>query len=135
MKKIFLSLSFSVVILILLFSFSSCGEENSAQPAIEFVVASSLVSKDTTLEQGTVFTIGIKAQKSGTEGLLTSCKISRSINSGADSTIQQAYFVTQGFTQFYSYTAGDSSNTERYTFTVIKQDGVSNSVNLTVTDN
>ena len=135
MKKIFLSSYISAIIAGVLFSFSSCGEENSAQPEIEFVVASSLVSKDTTLEQGAVFTIGIKAQKSGTEGLLTSCKISRSINNGTDSTIQQADFVTQGFTQFYSYSAIDSSNTERYTFTVTKQDGVSNTVSLTVTGN
>jgi hypothetical protein len=129
---------FSVAILFsfvgFLFFISSCDGEKNTAPTIVFREGSAYVYKDTALVHGTIFNIGINASKTGTDGLLSSCKILRSTNGGADSTLQDISIITQYFTHYYSYTAGDSGNTERYTFQITKNDGLSNSVSLTVTD-
>ncbi len=129
-----ISLYFATISIGFILLFSSCDGEKKTPPTIAFTKGSAFVYTDTALAHGTVFNIGINASKTGTEGLLSSCKISRSINGGADSTIQDITLVTQYFSHYYSYVAGDSGTTERYTFTVTKNDGLSNSVSVTVFD-
>ena len=134
MKKIVSVVTVSVIALVALVQFSSCGGEKSTVPTIAFREGSAYVYKDTAIVQGTVFNVGINASKTGTEGILTNCKIDRSINGAPDSTIQNIVITTQYFTQYFSYRTGDSGNTEKYTFTVTKNDGLQNSVSVTVTD-
>ena len=137
MKKIITSVLVGLAILGTVLNISSCGKEESKPPLIEFWKSTSsttYISKDTSLVHGTVFNIGINAAKTGTEGLLTSLKISRSINGAPDSTLLQANFIYQYFSQVYSYAAGDSGNLEKYTFTIGEQDGGSNSVSVLITD-
>lgn len=134
MKNTFASVFVSVVMAAILLGINSCGKEKSTQPVIEFISGSRYISSDTSLLHGTVFNIGISAVKTGSEGLLSSCTIARSINGGADSTLQEMTFLTQTFIQVYNYKAADSGTVERYTFTVSKLDGYTNSVSLTVTD-
>jgi hypothetical protein len=134
MKKI-LVLALSVVCLAgIALQFSSCGKEKSSPPNLSLVVDSTrYISRDTALLHGGTFNVGVLATKTGTEGMLASLSISRSRNSGADSIIQQMTFVQQAFFQFYTYKVPDSGNVERYTFTVAKKDGLTNSVALSIT--
>ncbi len=134
MKKIVSVLTVSVVALVALVQFSSCGGEKSTPPTIVFRVGTGYVSVDTAIVHGEVFNVGINASKTGTEGILTNCTIARSVNGAADSVLQNIDITTQYFTNYYSYRAGDSGNTEKYTFTVTKNDGLQNSVSVTVTD-
>ena len=121
---------------VILLSFSSCGKEKSTPPVIAFRTtnsAISYVSADTSLTHGTIFNVGVNASKTGTDEYLTYFKISRSINGGADSTILEANFLYQYFSQYYSYKVGDSGNVERYTFTVGERDGNTASVSVSIT--
>lgn len=128
--SLFLSLIISVATITLV---NSCGEEKSTPPVITFRTTSAYVSVDTTIYRNTVFNIGIEGKKTGTDGVLTGCTIQRSTNGGADSTIQQMSFVTQYFSQFYSYNTPDSGNADKYTFTLTERDGGSSSISVTVT--
>ena len=137
MKRISSSVLVWVVISALAFNFYSCGEEKNSHPDVAFMTSNSTVSyisKDTGLVHGTIFNIGIDATKKGSEGLLTTCKISRSVNQGVDSTIQEINFVSDFFSQSFTYTAGDSGNVEKYTFTIGEKSGLTSSVSLTITD-
>ena len=133
-KKVSLLLS-AIASITTVVSVNSCGEEKTTPPLVTFRTSSVYVSVDTTIYRNTVFNIGIEAKKTGTDGLLSGCTIQRSSNGGADSTIQQMSFVTQYFSQFYSYLAPDSGNADKYTFTVTERDGSSSSVSVTVTGN
>jgi hypothetical protein len=127
-------LLFGIVCLAAMVSQSSCGKESSTPPNLSFSTDTTrYISRDTTLFRGATFNVGIQASKTGTEGLLTSLSISRSHNGAADSVIQQSNFVTQSFFQFYTYKAPDSADADRYTFTIAEQDGLTNSIALTVT--
>lgn len=134
MKKTFSIFFLCVCLSAITLHFSSCGKERSTPPNISFNTSVAYISNDTSLVHGTVFSIGIIASKTQTDGILSGCKIYYSVNNSPDSLIQEMNFVTQYFSQVFSYTAADSGNVERYTFTVSKRDGQSNSASLTVTD-
>jgi hypothetical protein len=134
MKKTWVLMAGIICLAGIVLQFSSCGKEKSTPPNISFSTDTTrYISKDTSLLHGTVFTVGIQASKTGTEGLLASLVISRSRNGGADSIIQNMTFVEKYFFQYYSYKAPDSGNMEHYTFTVAKQDGLTNSIGLSIT--
>ncbi len=121
-----------------LFMASSCDKGGNPYPTINFRQTNtsvSYVSKDTTLYRGTIFNVGIEASKTGPDGFLKSFKITRSINNGPDTTLLQASLNTVYFSQFYSYTAGDSGNLEHYTFTIGNANGLYTSVAFTDTVN
>ena len=113
---------------------SSCGKEKSTPPDIAFYVGTAYVYEDTALVHGTIFNIGVAASKTGVDGLLTGFEISHRMNGSPDSVIQKMSFIEQYFSQYYSYTAGDSGNVEQYTFTAIKADGRTNSISVNITD-
>ena len=138
MHKNKVSFLVAVLLAVSLFVISSCESGGDHHPTIAFKTSTtvvSYVSKDTTLYRGTIFNVGINASKTGPDGLLKSFKITRSINGGADSTLVDAELNTRFFTQFYSYTAGDSGNLEHYTFTVGNAEGLYNSIAFTDTVN
>jgi hypothetical protein len=134
MKK---SLAFVFVVVCLgavAINFSSCGKEKSLVPNISFLTDTTrFILNDTALIHGTVFNVGIQASKTGTEAYLSSLTITRSLNGESDSIIQQADFVQRTFYGIYTYKAPDSGSVARYTFTVDKQDGITNSIGLTIT--
>lgn len=130
-----LVVALAVVVLI---QFSSCDNGGNHHPAISFKhsnTAVTYITKDTTLYRGTIFNVGINASKTGPDGFLHSFKITRSINGGADSTLVNAEINSVYFTQFYSYTTGDSGNLEHYTFTIGNTEDLFNSVEFTDTVN
>lgn len=134
MKKILVLLGSVVCLAAIVLHSSSCGKEKQTAPNISLVVDSTrYISSDTTLVRFIPFTVGLRATKTGTDGLLTSMVIVRNRNGGADSTLQEMTFITQSFSQFYTYKAPDSGNVERYTFTVAEQDGMTNSLSLAIT--
>ena len=134
MKKTLLIVLGAVCLTAIALQFSSCGKEENTPPNLSFAIDSTrYIAKDTALLHGTTFNVGIKASKTGTEGLLSSLTVGRSRNGSADSLIQQMNFVQQSFFQFYTYKTPDSGNVERYTFAVTKKDGLSNSISLAIT--
>ena len=135
MKKPLAFLSVLCISAAVILQFASCGEEKNTPPVIAIHSSTGYISADDTLTHGTVFNVWLTASKTGTEGMLNSCSISKRVNGGADSVIQQMNFIYQSLSQTYSYIAGDSGNIERYTFTVGELDGGKSSVSLTITDN
>lgn len=138
MKKNIVSVLVAGVMVVSLFVVSSCDKGGDHHPTIVFKTSNTLVtyiSKDTTLYRNSIFNVGISASKTGPDGILKSFKITKSVNGGPDSTILTADLNTVYFTQFYSYTTGDSGNIEHYTFTVGNAEGLFNSIALTDTVN
>jgi hypothetical protein len=133
MKRFFAAVLSVVIITGMVTSVTSCGEERSTPPNIAFVIDSTrYISKDTALTHGMVFNVAVTASKTGTEGMLSSFSVSKSVNGGVDSTLQQMTFVQQSFAHLFTYASPDSGDVHRYTFTATKRDGLSNSVNLTI---
>lgn len=135
MKRVVFVMILTGVLMAFVFNLSSCDKERTSAPKLTFTTSSAYVSTDTTLYRGTIFNIKVNATKVGLNDLLTSGKITRSINGSADSTLQDMSFYTQNFSQFYSYTAGDSGNVEKYIFTFGTQEGLSVSSSLSITVN
>ncbi|MFN8321129.1 MAG: hypothetical protein U0T74_00600 [Chitinophagales bacterium] len=134
MKRIVFVLILTGVLMAFVFNLSSCEKERTSEPKVAFIAGSTYISSDDTLFRGTIFNVKVNASKVGLSDLLTSGKITRSVNGGADSTMLEMNFFTQNFSQYYSYTAGDSGNVEKYTFTFGTQSGLyaSSSISITV---
>lgn len=135
MRVSFCSFVVFVALTGIFFCLPSCKQGGSNPPTVQLFNGTGYVYEDTTLAHGTLFTISVYATKMGVDDLLESGKITRSINGGPDSVLQDIKIVTTQFNQFYSYIAGDSGNTERYTFTFSNQNGLTNSATVKVTDN
>ena len=134
MTKSLISVIVIVVLAGIVFNFSSCKQSGGSAPVVKFFNAVGDVYEDTALVHGTTFVISVYATKMGVDDLLESGKITRSINGGPDSTLQTMTFVGTQFNNFYSYNAGDSGNTERYTFTFANQKGQTGSATVKITD-
>lgn len=135
MRRAVVVLLVTTVLMVLVFNLSSCEKERSSPPAISFTTTSPYVYSDTVLYRQSIFNVKVNASKVSLNDLLTSGKITRSINGGPDSTLLDMSFFSQNFAQFYSFTAGDSGNVEKYTFSFGTQQGQSASASLTISVN
>ena len=115
---------------------SSCDKGGDHHPTICFRVRSDSVSYSSSylrLPHDTIFTVRLNASKTGTDGMLQSFKITKSVNGGADSVLLDARVTTVYLDKYYSYSAGDSGNIERYTFTIGNTEGLFGSIQFTDT--
>ena len=124
----------SVGVLFLIVYLSSCQKNDTTPPAINFSNASVYTYEDTTLAQGTVFTIYVSASKAGVDQHLDTGIISYSLNGSPDSVVQTMRLSSVQFNQYYSYKAGLAGNKEKYTFTFGQTNGLFNSKSVTIKD-
>lgn len=110
-----------------------CNKEVSTPPVITFSNTTGLVFKDTVLQAKDTFSIQVNSSKTGPEGFLENGYIYKSTNGGADSTLYTMKFAYVHFSQKYSFAAGDSGNTERYTFKFVNESGLSSSASILLT--
>lgn len=116
---------------------SSCDKDKGILPEIELKSGVDYISADSTIQQGTDFTIGITAKKTETRDVLKKFNISKSVNGGSNSTVytrdlndsEEDYFSYN-----YNGTASeDSADVVLYTFTITNRDGLVNQATVELT--
>lgn len=107
-----------------------CNKEVSTPPVITFSNTTGLIFKDTVLQAKDTFSITVNSSKTGPEGFLEKGYIYKSVNGGADTTLYEMKFAYVHFSQKYSFAAGDSGTTERYTFRFVNESGLSSSASI-----
>lgn len=130
-KNLFFSLVAATVL-----TLSACEKDEGKLPAIEFKTGAGYTSADATVAQGAAVLVGISADKTEDKDVLKTFTVSVSYDGGAATgTLTQALTGTQGdhFEMDVPVTTRNQSGTEKYTFTVINRDGLTNSVSLTLT--
>lgn len=120
-----------------LFIFSSCEKDEGNLPNIVFKKNAGYTFADATITKGASFKIGIVATKAEDKDVLKKLNVSKSINGGANTTIEDKTLSgADGDTYGYDYSANADTivgQKTKYTFTVTNRDGLTNQVSLTVT--
>lgn len=128
---------FSLAVLFLMIGLASCEFDEGILPDIEFKTSSGYLYSDTTLEAGSSFLAGIRAEKTENRDVLKKFNISTSTNGGTTSSIfnkdlndsEEDYFT-------YDYNGivdADSGDVVLYIFTVSNRDGLVNQVDFEIT--
>jgi hypothetical protein len=122
---------------LLILTLNSCEKDEDKKPDISFKTGASYTSSDVTLAGGTVATIGILAEKTEEEDVLTHFNVAISVNGLAavsvfDEEIAAADEDIYDYDFTYAVPVGPGI-TYKLTFTVTDRDGQTNQVSLTVT--
>jgi hypothetical protein len=142
MKSTFKQLGYVAIIAGLLFSAASCKKDDDAgiPPQISFRTGSNsngvYNTQDASVARGSTQQIGIIAAKSEPNDILKTFSVAVSIDGRSDSTLSTtALTAAQGdqFTTDYPVTTRNVSGTEKYTFTVVNRDGITNSISIKFT--
>lgn len=116
---------------------SSCKDEDEGKlPNISFKSGGGYTSADKTVSQGDTVTVGITASKAEDKDVLKTFDASRSYDSGANqSFLNESLSGGSGdnYSKDVQIIARNQAGTEKYTFTVINRDGLTNSISLTLT--
>lgn len=120
--------------LALLSSLPSCSKTDHTPPGILFNPTPPYVYDDTTLPQGTIFSVYLTVLAAGVNQLLDTAYFSKSVNGGPDSVFQTMQLSTTFFNQYYSYEAGKPGNIEKYVFTFGQTNGLIESDSLIIKD-
>lgn len=125
------------VFFIIMIGIFSCEEDEGLLPAISFKMDSNHLSRDTTLAGGSTILIGINAAKTEDKDVLKKFNISKSVNGAAPNSVYDKDLTgSEGDTFSYDFTTQLDTihgQTNKYTFTVINRDGLTNQLSLTVT--
>jgi hypothetical protein len=111
----------------------SCDKGKS--PNISFKTGTGYVSSNVYMKKGSSITMGINASKAEDKDVLKHFDISKSVNSGAvNSVYSQDLGGVDNFSYDYTTTLDTASGvTNKFIFTIVNRDGLTNQVNLTVT--
>ena len=115
----------------------SCEKDEGKLPEISFKTGGDYISSDVTKPAGSTILMGINAKKSEKKDVLKKFNLSRSINGGASSTVENKD-LSGGEGDAFSYDHSEKLDTihgqkNKYTFTVTNRDGLVNQVEVTVT--
>ncbi|MEI6411709.1 MAG: hypothetical protein WCR52_20125 [Bacteroidota bacterium] len=136
MQKQFLNLLSLAVIALSLSLLASCEKDAGKLPNIAFKTGTNYTSADKTVAKGTTITIGINASKAEDKDVLKSFDASRSVNGAAGVSFFNETTTSanqDNYSKDLDITVGSTAGTEKYTFTVVNRDGLTNSVSLTLT--
>jgi hypothetical protein len=129
----------TLVLLVSLFSMSSCEKDEGKNPNISFKGGASYTNTNATIAAGTSVLVGINASKAEDKDVLKKFNISKSVNGAtAISVFDKDLSGSEGDDYSYDYTATagtTAGDAIKYTFTVTNRDGLTNQVSLTVTAN
>lgn len=123
-------------ILLCIFSQFSCETDEGRLPAISLKTGANYIDRDTSLAAGSVLWIGISASKTESKDVLKKFNISKSINSGTNSSVFNKSLSGSEGDQFnYDYTDTLESTigqNNKYIFTITNRDGLINQVSVNV---
>lgn len=136
MKKSVFSLAAIAVLFVALVNFTSCEKDEGKLPNISFKTGAGYTAADKTVNSGDTVMVGINASKSEGEDVLKTLNISKSVDNGASTTVQNVTIPTSqedSYSGDFNLVAGAAGHTEKYSFTVTNRDGLTNTVSLTLT--
>jgi hypothetical protein len=134
MKKAVLFGVCCLLIGFLMFTSGGCKVNLTNPPYVQLDTIIGYVYTDTTLPQGSDASFFVFAARAGNDDILTTGRITRSINGGPDTTLLNMNLATTQFSNPYSFNLGPNGNKERYTFTFGNQNGKLNSVSVVIKD-
>lgn len=114
---------------------ASCTKDSGKLPNISFKTGGSYVSADKGVFQGDTIIIGINASKSEDKDVLKTFTATRSYDNGTPTSFDQETLsgaTADVFAKDFKIIARKLSGTEKYTFTVVNRDGLTNQVTLTL---
>lgn len=128
---------FKVLVPAAMLLFASCEKDEGKLPNISFKTGGSYISSDATIAGGTTILMGIDASKSEDRDVLKKFNISRSVNGGAESSLQDKSLSSSEEDKFstdFSFKLDTiKGQTNKFIYTVTNRDGLTNQVALTVT--
>ena len=132
MNKIFVL----TAIAIFAFSFTSCEKDEGKKPDISFKTGGSYISGDQTVGMNDTLIIGINAAKTEDKDVLKTFDASVAYDGGASSSIYNETLsgaMGDNYSKDMTIITRNSTGTEKYTFTIVNRDGLTNSVSLILT--
>lgn len=128
---------FKVLVPAAMLLFASCEKDEGKLPNISFKTGGSYISSDATIAGGSTILMGIDASKSEDRDVLKKFNISRSVNGGAESSLQDKSLSSSEEDKFstdFSFKLDTiKGQTNKFIYTVTNRDGLTNQVALTVT--
>ncbi|MBA3828960.1 MAG: hypothetical protein H0X33_08485 [Taibaiella sp.] len=125
-----------VFLCITLYSCSkSSNNAPSTPPQIAFKQISGYVYHDTTITQNTYFRVGIESSRVSGSDLLKYLYIYASYDGKPDSLINYIHLygaTADSYNDVLGFVSRNQGGTEKYTFTILTQGGLTNSVSATV---
>lgn len=115
---------------------SSCKKDEGKLPNISFKTGGNYVSADKMVNKGDTVLIGISASKAEDKDVLKTFSATKSVNGASATSIDQQTLSgadADAYSKDFTITAGSIVGTEKYTFTVVNRDGLTNQVSLTLT--
>ena len=115
---------------------SACEKDEGKLPDIAFKTGVGYTSADATVAKGAPVLVGITADKTEDKDVLKTFTVSVSYDGGAATeTLTQTLTGSEGdhYETDVPITTRNQAGTEKYTFTVVNRDGLTNSVSLTLT--
>jgi hypothetical protein len=135
MKHISFSSLTAFIVIIVLTVFSAC--DKGKLPNIAFKTGGTYLSADKTVAKGDTVLVGIKASKAETSDILKTFNESVFYDgSGAATSLDDETLSgsqNDSYDKDFKVVARKQAGTEKYTFTVVNRDGLTNSVSLTLT--
>jgi hypothetical protein len=124
---------------IAIFSLMSCEKDEGNLPDISFKTTAGYTYQDDSIAANGTFLVGINAAKTEDKDVLKTFNISKSVNGGASTTVQNVTLTSaqeDNYSEDFTLVAGGTpGNTEKYTFTITNRDGLTNTVSFTLTLN
>ena len=128
---------FKVLVPAAMLLFSSCEKDEGKLPSISFKTGGTYISSDATVTGGTTIMMGIEASKSEDRDVLKKFNISRSVNGGAETSLQDKSLSSSEEDKFstdFNFTLDTTKGqTNKFIYTITNRDGLTNQVALTVT--
>jgi hypothetical protein len=117
--------------------FTSCEKDEGKLPNISFKTGGSYISGDASIAGGTTILMGIDASKAEDRDVLKKFNISRSVNGGAEASLQDKSLSSSeedNFSTDFSFKLDTTKGqTNKFIYTITNRDGLTNQVALTVT--
>ncbi len=128
---------FKVLVPAAMLLLSSCEKDEGKLPSISFKTGGTYISSDATITGGTTILMGIEASKSEDRDVLKKFNISRSVNGGAETSLQDKSLSSSEedtFSTDFNFTLDTTKGqTNKFIYTITNRDGLTNQVALTVT--
>ncbi len=128
---------FKVLVPAAMLLLSSCEKDEGKLPSISFKTGGTYISSDATITGGTTIMMGIEASKSEDRDVLKKFNISRSVNGGAETSLQDKSLSSSEedtFSTDFNFTLDTTKGqTNKFIYTITNRDGLTNQVALTVT--
>jgi hypothetical protein len=116
---------------------TSCRKEKDKMipPEISFKTGSGYTSANATVGMNDTLTVGINAKKTEDKDLLQRFVVTQQYDAAAATTIYSESFNQDTYSKDLTIITRNVAGTEKYTYTIINRDGLTNTVSLLLTVN